>query len=192
MAMHTELWFPTVIWSAMSHTVDNDDIKHWIYEKQKTDKGRVLSNYGGWQSNNIQAGECPAIDKFVAYLDKEINECAIQTGLKNLEIKNIWANINPPGAYNWPHKHKGSVFSGVYYVDATDNQGNIIFQRTDGAEEYLPTDITQPTYFNSSQTMYRAKTGALYIFPGWALHAVEGNLSKNNRISLSFNYGEKR
>ena len=56
MTMHTELWFPTVIWSAMIHKVDNDEVKRWAYEKQKQDQGRIISNYGDWQSNDIQLG----------------------------------------------------------------------------------------------------------------------------------------
>ena len=63
MAMHTELWFPTVIWSAMTHFADNSELKRWAYEKQKTDPGRVISNYKGFQSSDITLGENPEIDK---------------------------------------------------------------------------------------------------------------------------------
>jgi len=114
MAMHTELWFPTVVWSAMIHMVDNNEVKRWVYEKQKQDKGRVISNYGGWQSNDIQAGECPAIDKLIAYLNTEIKECANQVGLPELELYNLWVNINSPGSYNHLHNHIDSVLSGMY------------------------------------------------------------------------------
>ena len=40
---------------------------------------------------------------------------------------NMWANINPPGGYNMPHIHPNSHFSGVYYIKAPKDSGNISF-----------------------------------------------------------------
>ena len=39
----------------------------------------------------------------------------------------MWANINPPGGYNRPHIHPNSHFSGVYYIKATKDSGDIVF-----------------------------------------------------------------
>ena len=192
MAMHTELWFPTVIWSAMTHFANNSELKSWAYEKQKTDPGRVISNYKGFQSSDITLGENSEIDKLVAHLDKEIKECAHQVGLPELEIYNIWVNINPPGSYNHLHNHLNSVLSGVYYIDATPEQGNIQFERNDNGEYHIPDVVTQETYYTSTRATYAAKTGALYIFPGWLKHSVQGNTTQKDRISISFNYGEKK
>ena len=33
MALHSELWFPSVIWSGMVHVVDNTEFKKWAYTK---------------------------------------------------------------------------------------------------------------------------------------------------------------
>jgi uncharacterized protein (TIGR02466 family) len=192
MAMHTELWFPTVIWSAMIHMIDNGKLKAWAYEKQKSDKGRTISNYGGWQSNDLKAGENEELVKLVTHLNKEVNECARQVGMKELQLYNIWININPPGSYNHLHNHVDSVLSGCYYVDAKPEQGNIQFERNDGAEYHIPVDVAQETYYTSTRATYAAKTGALYVFPGWLKHSVQGNYSNTDRISVAFNYGEKR
>jgi len=188
--MHTELWFPTVIWSALIHSMNNSTLKSWAYEKQKTDKGRVISNFAGYQSNDIVSGECEEIDNLVTHLNTEINACANQVGMKKLELYNIWININPPSSYNHLHNHVGSVLSGVYYVDAENEQGNIQFERNDGAEYHIPLDIAEETYYTSTRATYACKTGALYIFPGWLKHSVQGNRSNKDRISISFNYGE--
>ena len=190
MAMHTELWFPSVIWSSVIHSVDNQEVKAFAYNKKKANEGRTVSNFGGFQSQDILSGECPAIDKFVNYLNEEVNACAKQVGMKSLSIQNIWVNRNPTGSYNHLHHHIGSVLSGVYYVDASPEQGNIQFERTDGAEYHIPEDIAQATYYTSTRATYAAKTGALYIFPGWLRHSVQGNTTSTDRISISFNYGE--
>jgi len=190
--MHTELWFPSVIWSAMVHSIDNSELKKWAYQKAKEDTGRKISNFGGYQSSDIKQGECKAIDELIAYLNNEVNSCAKQVGLQPLTLYNVWININPPNSYNELHNHIGSVLSGVYYVDASPDQGNIQFERTDGGEYHLPLDVAQDTYYTSTRATYAAKTGALYIFPGWLKHSVQGNTSKSDRISISFNYGEKQ
>lgn len=192
MAMHTELWFPSVIWSSIVNSIDNQELKKFAYQCKSSDNGRVISNYGGFQSNDLTADSNVQINKLVKLLNEEANSCAKQVGLNEVELYNIWININPPGSYNHLHNHVGSVFSGVYYVDAVPEQGNIQFERNDGAEYHIPEKIAKPTYFTSTRATYAAKTGALYIFPGWLKHSVEGNRTTIDRISISFNYGEKQ
>ena len=191
MAMHTELWFPSVIWSSIIHIADNNNLKRFAYDRKKNDVGRIVSNFNGYQSSDLLPGDSEDIDRLVEHLDKEMDFCVKQVGLPSLEINNIWININPPNSYNHLHNHVGSVLSGVYYVDATDNQGNIQFERNDGAEYHIPEYVEKETYFTCTRATYACKTGALYIFPGWLKHSVQGNRSKTDRISISFNYGVK-
>ena len=190
--MHTELWFPSVIWSSITHVVNNQALKTFAYDRKLNDVGVENSNYNGFQSSDIQIGTHIEIDKLVRHLNKEIDSCAKQTGLPELTIYNLWLNINPPGAYNQLHHHTGAVLTGVYYVEAEDNQGNILFDRSDNAEYHIPEYVEKETYFTSTRATYKAKTGALYIFPGWLKHSVEGNNSNTDRISISFNYGVKQ
>ena len=191
MAMHTELWFPSVVWSSVIHVVDNAEVKSFAYGLRETNQGRIVSNYNGFQSQDIKSGDCPAIDRLVKLLNDEMNTCANQVGMRHLEIQNLWININPPNSYNHLHNHVGSVLSGVYYVDATSEQGNIQFERNDNAEYHIPTKVAKETYYTSTRATYAGKTNALYIFPSWLKHSVQGNKSNTDRISISFNYGEK-
>ena len=192
MAMHTELWFPSVIWSSVVHVVDNTELKLYAYDRMKKDQGRVISNYGGWQSTDLLPGECNSLDRLVDLLDKEMNECAVQVGLPELEIQNIWINVNPPGSYNHLHNHVDSVLSGVYYVDSTEQHGGIQFERNDGAEYHIPPNVRKETYYTCTRASYAGKTNGLYIFPGWLKHSVQGNRANTDRVSVSFNYGEKQ
>lgn len=192
MPMNAEPWFPSVIWNADVQGIDNEELKRYAYERQNTDTGRVISNYGGYQSNDIKAGNNASIDTLVKHIDDAVNEIALSVGLKPVTLYNVWININPPGAYNHTHHHQEAVFSGVYYIDADESQGNINFMRNDGAEYHIPqTMISQMHHFNSSKCTYPAKTGALYVFPGWLQHSVDGNKSTKDRISISFNCGAK-
>tara|TARA_B100001057_G_scaffold499738_1_gene611533 strand:+ start:1331 stop:1924 length:594 start_codon:yes stop_codon:yes gene_type:complete len=189
MAMHTELWFPSVVWSSVIHVVDNQEFKTWAYQRKNEDIGRSVSNYGGYQSSDIRPGQSANIDRLVSHLNMEVGNCARQTGLGPLSIMNIWLNINPPGSYNHLHNHVGATLSGVYYIHGENNQGNIQFERNDGAEYHIPDVVEKSTYFTSTMATYACKTGALYVFPGWLKHKVEGNQSNTDRISISFNYG---
>jgi len=191
MALHTELWFPSVVWSGIIHTPDNAALKTFAYERKRNDVGVEISNYQGWQSTSIEHNESKAIDDLVLTLNKEIKECCKQTGLPELEIKNIWININPKGAYNHLHDHAGAVLTGVYYVNASEQQGNLQIERPDTATYFLPEFPDKHTYFTSTRATYKAHTGALYIFPAWLKHSVQGNKLDTDRISISFNYGEK-
>ena len=190
--MHTELWFPSVIWSAMTHFGNNAELKRFAYDRQKVDPGRVISNFGGYQSSDIRLGDNAEVDRLIETLEIEISGCARQVGLPQLELYNIWININPPNSYNHLHNHTNSVLSGVYYVDAQEGQGNIQFERSDNGEYHIPTQVEKGTYYTSTRATYASKTGALYIFPGWLKHSVQGNKSTADRISISFNYGEKQ
>lgn len=192
MAMNAEPWFPSVIWNADVQGIDNEKLKNYAYERKTIDAGRVISNYGGYQSNDVLAGDSPYVDELARYIDNEVNQIALSVGIKPLALYNIWININAPGDYNHTHHHQEAVFSGVYYIDADQTQGNINFMRNDGAEYHLPSDmITQMHHFNSSKCTYPAKTGSLYVFPGWLQHSVDGNRSSKDRISISFNCGKK-
>jgi uncharacterized protein (TIGR02466 family) len=190
MAMNAEPWFPSVIWNADVQGIDNTLLKQYAYQRQANDSGRIISNYGGYQSNDIQAGDNDAMDSLVTHINNEVAEISKGVGIKSLQLYNIWININPPGAYNITHRHQDAVLSGVYYIQASEDQGNINFVRRDGGEYHLHGSmVTQMHHFNSSACKYPAKTGALYIFPGWLDHYVDGNRTDQDRISISFNCG---
>lgn len=188
MALNAEQWFPSVIWSGLLNGVDNDALTVFAYDRQSIDEGVTVSNYLGWQSSPIKHGENEEFDNFVNALSQQIHNCAIQAELPDLQIQNIWININKPGAYNHLHNHAGAILSGVYYVKSTPEQGNIFFERGDNAEYFLP-PMEKPNYFTSTATTYKAMTDAVYVFPGWLKHSVQPNLTKEDRISISFNYG---
>ena len=59
----------------------------------QNDKGRVISNYGGWQSSDIKPGDSDQIDNLVKLLNDEMKTCAQQVGLKECAIYNIWITL---------------------------------------------------------------------------------------------------
>tara|TARA_R110000868_G_scaffold90651_1_gene251378 strand:- start:197 stop:769 length:573 start_codon:yes stop_codon:yes gene_type:complete len=190
--MKSEILFPNIIWNQTLSDIDNNLLKEFAYKLKDNQAGKVISNYGGWHSQDLMTGQCDHLDKLAKIIDYNANNCAKEVGIEGIVLHNIWININPPGSYNTLHHHLGAIFSGVYYIDANPLQGNIYFERSDNAEYHLPIDSLNKTSYTTTRVTYPSTTNCLYIFPGWLKHSVEGNRSNKDRISISFNYGEKK
>jgi len=172
-------------------SLDNSAIRSHCLSLTKIDKGRVKTNSGGWQSNNLPKNE-KVLTPFYQGITYHANEF-----LKRLEfngdlyLDNIWININGYKDYNIAHKHDNAHISGVYYVRTPKNCGNIIFNRP-GIDEFTydwNENHKAFNFWNSATRWQRAEESMLYLFPGWLNHYVEPNLNrKEKRISISFNF----
>ncbi len=167
---------------------DTSIIKENILQTKLDDPGRTETNYGGWQSNSLSDLNYPFIDLFKK-IQGCINEVKEKLQIKKkLELKNYWMNVNSYGSFNRPHYHPHCVLSGVYYVNVPKNSGNICFEQfVDVGSIYE--DIFINNNYNSSLWYYKPTENMCLIFPSYLKHYVEPNLNKEERISISFNYG---
>ena len=177
--------------------LDNKALASYCLNKRKSSKGRVLSNEGGWQSDNLYtylSGE--KYPKQISELCTDILTVAKEFArsvnvIDKLEVDNIWANINGYKDYNLPHKHPNCLLSGVYYVQVPKDSGYINF--VNPAADIMQYDwnsytLTEYNNYNSANWAMEARVGTLYMFPGWLHHFVKQNLNKTEeRISFSFN-----
>jgi uncharacterized protein (TIGR02466 family) len=170
--------------------VDNTALEQFCYKEKTNSVGRVVSNYKGWQSNNVV--DAPELQPLLEKLNEQV--ALIHThynfkATKKQSITDVWININSKDSINLAHKHPGAFLSGVYYVKAQKNSGNIIFMNPIEAHEYV---IKQDMYdanngFNSATWWEEPYPGKLIIFPSWLTHYVNPNESVEDRISLAFN-----
>ena len=98
------------------------------------------------------------------------------------------------GAVHTPHVHNGSILSGVYYVSRPKNSGslrlmnpNLFNHVTLSSMGKIETLTEGPTPFTSNNMKFTGLQGSLVIFPSHICHYVLPNLSKEVRISISFN-----
>lgn len=172
--------------------IDNKNFLNYCYDIQKKDKGRILSNNGGYQSNNLNLYDKqlePLLSKITQSVFVYLNQCGFLLNL-NLKISNMWLNINNYKDENTIHFHPNCLFSGVYYIKTPEQCGNIKFYHP--AVDLMSYDwlleYTIPNEKNSHSWMFEAKEGQLFLFPSWLKHSVGSNLNKTeNRISVSFN-----
>jgi len=182
-----DLFFYTIL-----NDIDVDAIEKECYDLRKQSEGRHLSNINGWQSNNLDKSNMPsAIGDLQIKIDIFANQVKDEIALREVKNSNLWVNINPPNSYNRMHTHPFCVLSGVFYVKAPKNCGNLVFSRDRSFSDYFcqTFDETNPNYRLFEDWWVPPEEGKLVIFPSYLQHHVDINESKSDRISISFNYG---
>jgi uncharacterized protein (TIGR02466 family) len=187
--MIKEGFFPTIIY-AKDFELDLNQMAQNIIQWSKEDKGVQKTNVNGWHSET-NMHEKPEYKPLVDELFKMVNEVFNEEWLDGqAKLGNMWANINPPGGYNRPHIHPNSLFSGVYYVKAPINSGQLVC--TDprpGIQTCMPNRKKgEPPKYLWRDIHLQPKENRTVIFPSWLWHSVQPNQSNDIRISISFNF----
>lgn len=176
--------------------IDNKSIMDFCYyQRQKNPEGRIISNKGGWQSDDIYLHQCnhPEVVKLISIINDRSKIISGKLHLydkKNITVNNFWININKISNSNNLHFHDGALFAAVYYVKVPAYSGNIIMM---SGNVKLYDECIKPGYvekyneFNSSSYTYNPVEGDLLFLPAWLEHKVENNNSKEDRISIAFN-----
>ena len=175
---------------AFPMALDTKDLIDYIYNLKQNDKGRKVSNLGGWQSNDLDLS------------DKKLESLCIQIQihskhfLKHLNLKgkfslgNMWANVNGYKDSNEMHVHPNSVISGVYFLKASKKQGSLRFVSNYNYElnACYNSFIENPLPQNNSLFDINPEDNTLILFPSYLKHYVLPNMEKDkDRISISFN-----
>jgi len=189
-----DLW-PTPLWyfEVPATQISPETIAQEAYAFQKSDKGVVISNVGGYQSTTLtlQDRVPPTLTRLLGILTEQCQACAKEFGFgRSLGIANYWININKKNHYNKMHIHSSSILSGCYYAATTPQSGNIIFHNRPEASyilgEMKNIGAVESRYTSTAQA-FQPKAGAVLVFPSWLQHSVEENKSDQDRISIAFN-----
>ena len=192
--MHRHLHFPTPIYIAdIEHPTLNQELERDIVAWSNKDKGITRTNVQGWHSTTNMA-ELPQFKKLVNMLYACQKTIYDQEHLDSEPfLGNMWANINPPGGMNRAHQHPNSLWSGVYYIKAPKNSGNLkiddprsvaCMSRPRQKDGEKPARLWRETH-------YEPVAGRCIMFPSWLMHCVDPNNSNDIRISVSFNFLQK-
>jgi uncharacterized protein (TIGR02466 family) len=194
--MNIDFIFPQFVYR---NFVDIDDcsIEKCCYELKSSSNGRVLSNIGGWQSDGMNVnGETLFFNSIAMDIKKLFH--TLQISNLSFYLQNFWININGKHHYNRQHIHPGSFISGVLYIKAPKNCGNIFFVdpssslRNSFAYNFQVHDVLPMNNVFSGEWIYEPKDKLLILFPSWLEHYVGPNESDEDRISISFNIGVEK
>ena len=147
--------------------------------------GRAVSNFSfGWQSQDIPTAK-GIFKKIASKIESAAHIfCNTIEGLYYQEVKidNLWANINYDNDINWPHKHGGDI-SGVYYLDVSDNCGDLVLT----SFNYTENNKISRFLRNKNNKRIKPENKKIVFFDSECVHFVSKNFSGKPRISLSFN-----
>jgi uncharacterized protein (TIGR02466 family) len=104
-------------------------------------------------------------------------------------IIDMWANTTPKGGWVESHLHLSTPLTATLYVDASPEQGNVIFEHpSDALLASQPIDYQKRYQFEHEEQVH---TGDFLIFPGYLKHRVKRNTSDRTRLIIGVSFGCK-
>ena len=186
--------FPTPIFHLKVENFEklNTELENYILNLKKNDeKGQIKSNRGGWHSNNFNMQDEPPKKFFNSiknFLEEIItNDMGWKYEASKVKITAMWSIINQKNSFNIQHNHPGNYFSAAYYVKVNENSGSINFFDPREQKVIRQPDIKKYTEMSAVKTKINPEKGDLFVFPAYLYHDVDKNLSKEERIIISFN-----
>ena len=187
------LFFSTPVWASKIEGYEkvNENIYDYIKQMQSEDeKGIVKSNIKGWHSKDFDMKNDKVID-FINLISPKINgvlnDMNWDIKKQTVKILSMWSIINIGGASNARHHHGNSDISAAYYVRAPKNSGEIVFYDPRPAPVFSHPISNDSNSLNATVNSVNPIEGSLVMFPSYLDHSVNPNLSKEERIVISFN-----
>lgn len=166
-----------------------------VFRDTQTNNNQFMEN-GTLCSYHVEADIHKKFAQETQSVVEFIESCAKEYWLENQYYQELqpfvlqmWANSTPKGGSISSHLHGSIPFTGVLYIDASPEQGNLVLEN--------PNDtllMSQPINPNAQSLMeyeVEVNTGDLILFPGWMKHRVKPNTSETPRLILGFNIGSK-
>lgn len=164
-----------------------------IARRRTADGGVKKSNRKGWHSSNDlferkEPAQAALAQQLLRMLAQSTLRIASEADFTNIElVADGWINVNPRGGYNAPHDHVGAFWSGCYYVQVPDDEGQ------GGAIEFLSPHKPLPgreyikAPITADKVCVRPKPGTVLIFPASMVHWVHPNDNQQERVTIAFN-----
>lgn len=187
--------------SAHGPAIDADEFEASCYSIAEDDEaGQQWSEDHGYPGYTSYASlddlpyRFPIFADLVQALDAHVadfaRDLAFDLGDKKLSLDSLWINILPEGGIHTGHLHPHSVISGTTYVAMPDGASAIKFE-----DPRLPMMMASPSRTKDAPEELKTfayvapKVGDVLLWESWLRHEVPMNMSEDDRLSVSFNYG---
>lgn len=179
--------FQYLIATTTINNIDTNSLNKFAKKIFNEEPSIVANNSGGYQSSNLLGREEL----------KDLSE-KIQTAIRpytgyftfknNLKLCNMWLNINDIKDSNTLHDNPFTKLSGIFYSNASENCGDLIFSNPVEVEHFInSSELNEYNSYNCSKYKIIPQNNMLVIFPSFLKHEVTINTSKNKKIFFSFN-----
>ncbi|WP_424985558.1 2OG-Fe(II) oxygenase family protein [Microbulbifer sp. S227A] len=136
----------------------------------------------------------PIFGDLVAALDRHVaafaSDLEFDLDGRDLRLEDIWINILPEGGMHASHIHPHSVISGTTYVSMPEGASALKLEDPRSARMMAaPTRIKGGRRELQPFIYVTPAVGEVLLWESWLRHEVPMNMSEDERISISFNYG---
>ena len=173
--------------SCLSIAEDDEAGQAWCEEND-------FPGYTSYASLTDLGWRFPIFKALVKSLDKHVaafaEDLEFDLADKKLTLDSIWINILPYGGIHTGHLHPHSVISGTTYVAMPKDTSAIKFE-----DPRLPMMMAAPVRKKDARRKLRTfayevpEVGDVLLWESWLRHEVPMNMSEEDRVSVSFNYG---
>ena len=195
--LHVMELFPTPVFVAQTHALDNDLLARQIYAIRDGEIAAGVaenlgrSNDGGYRTYDLV--QRPGFDALKRLILATVNDHMVkgkwfaEPEVTPSQLGAMWGVVNGKGHANSTHNHPHSWISGVYYVKVpveAARAGSITFRDPNLARTYTR------SFYRSVQSEVLSITplaGKMVMFPSWCEHFVTSNQTDEDRISIAFN-----
>lgn len=183
------LAFPTAIFKgAISDLSLCDTLEKSIKKLHRTKDGNHVGKTHFISHDNLHESE-----EFKVLCDVILNETneilnALSVVRDDHYISAMWANITTENHRHMLHIHPNSLLSGIIYIKAPTNCGNIVFSDPRPAARMMEPDYYQMSELNAGMLQMVPQKGNMIFWPSWLPHGVEKGTSQGTeRIAIAFN-----
>ncbi len=103
-------------------------------------------------------------------------------------LSNSWVSLHKSGDFSYPHFHKNSLYSFVFYLSSVEDYGSIMFHDDVDNTSACFEIPHQYNIYNSSRWTIEPKEGMLLLFSADMMHSVGCNNSSFDRYVIAGNY----
>ena len=179
--------FSTPLYFSKIENLDNEEIFSQIDQL----------NYTESYSKMLLSSEEYIIDRFPKLKQNIIDHTNVylfdRLGFEPFKyyFSDSWFVIVNPSGKSKMHLHSNSLYSGIVYLNVSDDGGKIKFYSTEtnstkNTVKYIFKN-KENNLLNSESWSISPSSGDILIFPSYLLHEVTKNESNNNRYSFAFN-----
>ena len=181
--------------------LDDDELKASCYAIAEDDEAgqrwceeNGYPGYTSYASLSDLPWRFPIFADLVRVLDAHVaafaSDLAFDLEGRGLALEDIWINILPEGGTHASHLHPHSVISGTTYVAMPAGASALKLEDPRSARMMAAPARLKDAPEELRQFVYVApKVGDVLLWESWLRHEVPMNMSEQERISVSFNYG---
>ncbi len=190
--MKTIHCFPTVLGTAVYEDLERQRpaMLAALRQADQEDGSQLRSLLGNPRQTHDRLHQLDAFAPLVDFVQSKLHEylaCFNIADDLTIKLQCCWATFSEQGEGLDMHDHPNADISAVFYVEAAEHAGPVLFRDPRPAARMTDFNVHSRTQLNRHSWPVQPHPGLLVIFPSWLEHRVEPNRALTTRISISMN-----